>query len=476
MTKTIPPLDLLWFIMESPASPTHVGGLLLFDKPKNRPGTMREIVDAYRTFKPTPPFSYVPVLGRGVPRFTEVKEYDPCYHNSHVSLPDGATYEDLLRLVADLHEPVLDRERPLFRNWLIDGVPGNRFAIYAKVHHAIVDGISGTKRMYAALSSSAQRSIPTPAFAAEVPVRKPRQSKALAERLAAMATAATKQSQAARDVSLGALKKRLSTLFGAPPAGSMPFTGGRAPTNVPLCMSRSFATLSLSLDEMQAVGRHHGATLNDLAVTIVDEGLHRYLRQTGRPFPRRLVAMCPMSLREEGDTAAGTKVSAMFVHLGGHEATTSERIGQVIETMKVAKEELRSMSKEAALMYATSALGLAELASATRAIRVTPPLANLVISNVPGVRDQMYLNGARMAGLFPVSMMAASVGLNVTLTSCHDRMDFGFVGNGATMYHLSELARHVQEAYDELGAAARKPKSAKSSAKSRPARRRSTRK
>jgi WS/DGAT/MGAT family acyltransferase len=448
--------------MESAASPTHVGGLLLFDKPKNRPGITQEIVDAYRGFKPTPPFSYVPVLGRGVPRFTEVTAYDPSYHNAHISLPDGATYEDLLNLVADLHESVLDRDRPLFRNWLIDGVPGNRFAIYAKVHHAIVDGVSGTRRMYAALSSSAQRSIPTPAFAAEEPVRKARPPKALVERLATLSVTATKQTQALRDVSIGALKKRLSTVLGAAPAGSMPFTSQRAPTNEALRVSRSFATLSLSLDEMQAVGRHYGATLNDLAVTIVDEGVHRYLRQTERPFPHRLVAMCPMSLREEGDTAAGTKVSAMFVHLGEHDATTGERIGQIIEAMKVAKEELRSMSKEAALLYAISALGVAEFTTATRVGRVTPPLANLVISNVPGVRSQMYLNGAPMAGLFPISMMAASVGLNVTLTSCNDRMDFGFVGNGATMHHLPELARHVQEAYDELAAGAQKGKPARS--------------
>jgi WS/DGAT/MGAT family acyltransferase len=226
--------------------------------------------------------------------------------------------------------------------------------------------------------------------------------------------------------------------------------------NEPLQMARSVATLSLPLDEMHAVGRHFGATLNDLAVTIVDEGVHRYLRQTGRAFPHRLVAFCPVSLRDEGDTDAGTKASAMFVHLGEHEANVVERIKQVVAAMDAGKQELRSMSKDAAMVYAVALLGMAELTTATHVDRITPPLANMVISNVPGARQQMYLNGAPLVGTFPVSAIAMSVGLNATLTSYNDRMDFGFVGNGATMYDLPELARHVQEAYEELKSAASK--------------------
>src|SRR5512145_419232 len=161
MSKPIPSLDLMWLVMETPASPTHVGALLLFEKPKNRPETVREIVEAYRGHEPTPPFNYVPELGgAGLPRFRESASYDPHYHVQHLALPHGSTYDDLLRLVADLHEPALDRARPLFRNWFIDGVPDNLFALYTKAHHAIVDGVSGTRRLYESLSTSPRRSIP----------------------------------------------------------------------------------------------------------------------------------------------------------------------------------------------------------------------------------------------------------------------------------------------------------------------------
>ena len=123
------------------------------------------------------------------------------------------------------------------------------------------------------------------------------------------------------------------------------------------------------------------------------------------------------------------------------------------------------MSKDAAMVYAVALLGMAELTTATHVDRVTPPLANMVISNVPGARKKMYLNGAALVGTFPVSAIAMSIGLNATLTSYHDRMDFGFVGNGAAMYDLTQLARHVREAYEELKVASSRKRKASGRAK-----------
>jgi WS/DGAT/MGAT family acyltransferase len=463
MTKPIAPLDLMWLVMESQANPTHVGALLLFEKPKNRPEVVREIVDAYRAQVPSPPFNYVAELGgASLPHFRETDHFDAHYHVGHISLPEGASYDDLLRLVADLHEPMLDRDRPLFRDWLIDGVPDGRFALYTKVHHAITDGVSGVRRIYASLRTSPRKGVPPAGFAVKVPAHSARAPKALVERLARLGVLATRQTLAWRDVSLGAIRKGFASLLGGDPGASQPFSAHRAPMNEPIRAARSLATLSLPIEEMREVGRRFDATLNDLAVTIVDEGLHRYLRETGRASAHRLVAMCPMSLRDESDTAAGTKASAMFVHLGDPEAPVTRRISQVSAQLSAAKAELRAMSKDAATTYAVAVLGLAELAQAPLVDRVAPPLANLIISNVPGGREKMYLNGAACVGMFPVSAIAASVGFNATLTSYHDRMDFGFVGNGASMYELPALARHVDDAYAELKAATTRRRSTRS--------------
>jgi len=450
MNRLIPPLDLLWLVTESPEASTHVGGVMVFQKPRGRPRFVRRIVDAYRACEPRPPFNYVPVYPFGWPQFREAGNWDPEYHVQHAALPTDSNYDDFLRLVASLHEPVLDRSRPLFRTWLIDGLPGDRFAIYSKVSHAIIDGASGMERVYAGLSTSARGRLKPPTFAMDMQPSRSRHGPLLADRLAA----ATRQVGAMVDVSRHGLGKAAALLSGSAHGGSEPFTARHSPMNEPLGRSRTYATLSLPLDEMRSVGRHFGATLNDMVMTLVDEGVHRYLRQTDRAFPHRLVAMCPISLREQGDIEAATKVSAMFVHLGEHDAGVVQRAGQVAAAMRTAKEEMRSMSKDAAMVYAVTVLGLAQASVASGIGRVAPPLANLVISNVPGAPRAMYLDGARMRGMFAVSAIAASIGLNATVSSYDGRMDFGFVGNGATMPGLTALARHVADAHEELKAAA----------------------
>jgi len=456
-TKPIPPLDLLWLLIESPGSTTHVGALLLFKKPAGRRPVVQEIVEAYRAAKPAPPFNYVPeLLGGGAPHFREVAGWDPHYHVEHLALPPGASYDDLLHLVAELHEPTLDRDRPLFRCWVIDGVPGGMFAIYTKTHHSVIDGASGMQVLYAGLAKSARRKVLTPGFGLGAPAPKPRPPQPFLERISAPLLAAITQVGAVSDVSIGALRKTVAGLTGAHLEGSLPFTAQHAPTNEPLHMARTFATLSLPLKEMHEVGQHFGATLNDVAATIVDAGLHRYLSETGRAFAHRFNAFIPVSLRADGDTAIGTRVSAMFVPLGDSAAPAPERLRQVVASIASGKRELRAMSKDAAMAYAVGIVGLAGLAASTHLDRVGHPAANLVISNVPGAKEPRYLNGARLVGIYPISALAASIGLNATLTSYHDRMDFGFIANAVPLYDLPQLARHTLAAYEELKAAAGK--------------------
>jgi WS/DGAT/MGAT family acyltransferase len=455
MSKRIPPLDVTWFLTESSASPKHVGCVLLFDAPPARSGIVGEIVSAYRAHVPTPPFNYIPQLfGAGGPVFVEAKGFDPVYHIQHIALPATTTYESFLALVADLHEPVLDRDRPLFRVWAIEGVPGNRFALYLKVHHAIIDGASGAHRIFSSLRATDDREIMTPAFAMTMPARKPRLPKGLLERVGSLRTATVKQGIALKDVSLGAFRQGLGALLGSGRGGSVPFEAKRTPMNEPLSVARSFATMSLPLAEMRSVGKAYGATLNDVAATIVDEGVHRYLRQRGQAFPDRLVGMCPISLREEGDTEPSTKASAMFVRLGAPDTPVTERIGEVMASIAAGKAQLRGLSKDAAMLYAIAALGLAELIDSTQLRHVARPLANFVLSNVPGVAEARYLAGARLIGTFPISALGMGVGLNVTLSSYAETMDFGFVGNGKSLGDLPALARHTRDAYDELKAAA----------------------
>jgi WS/DGAT/MGAT family acyltransferase len=470
MSKPIPPLDLAWFLTETTGSPKHVGIVLLFELPADRPGIVGEIVASYRAQTPTPPFNYVPKLvGAAGPVFVEAADFDPAYHVQHLVLPAGSTYEAFLALVTDLHESVLDRDRPLFRIWAIEGLPDNRFALYLKTHHGIIDGASGAHRIFGSLRPTPGRRIPVPAFAVKMPPRKPQLAKGLIDKVSSLTASTATQTRAARDVYLGAIRQGLGALFGLGKGGSVPFEAKHSPLNEPLAMARSFATMSLPLAEMKAVGKAFGATLNDVAATIVDAGVHRYLDGTGHPFADRLVGMCPISLRDEGDTEAKTKASAIFARLGAPDATVVERMEEIKASIGAGKAQLKAMSKDAAMLYAIAALGLAELIYATRLKHVTRPLANLVLSNVPGAQETMYLGSAPLVGSFPISALGMGVGLNVTLTSYADRMDFGFVGNGKALKDMPSLARHTLDAYTELKAAALGRKGGKRAGKARTA-------
>ncbi len=449
MGKKIPLMDLLWLLAETQANPIHVCGLLLFEKPAGRDQIVRQIVDRYREAQPSAPFDCIPDLEvTHAPVWKKAEHYNPRYHVQHIALPNGASYEDLLHLVGDLHETMLDRARPLFRIWLIDNVPGNRFALFMKMHHATIDGVSAAQRVNASLKTTRHRTVPPPVFAVDLPVRKPRPPKALIKQVLGVSATATSQYLAL----LGSLRKGLWNWMGGKTEGSVPFAAHRGPMNEPVLNARTVGTLSLPLKDMRELARQYGVTLNDLAMTLIDEGVHRYLVELDRPFEHRLVAMCPVSMREKGDSASGTKVSAVFVRLGEPGSAVQERLAQVSNSMNAAKAEVRRMSKATALGYAAGLMGIAGLTAVTHADRVAPPSANLVISNIPGWERQLYLHGAPLVGAYPVSAIAVGVGLNATVISSNDRMDFGFVANGASLRRLPLLADKVEAAWQDLQA------------------------
>jgi WS/DGAT/MGAT family acyltransferase len=456
MSKPIAPMDLAFLLTESADSPKHVGVLLSFAAPPGgAAGVVREAVAAYRVATPSAPFDQVPELPKpGLPRWKKATLYDPDYHVQHLLLPPGSNHITLLKLVAELSEAVLDRNRPLFRVWFVEGLEDGAFAMIVKIHHAIVDGKTAMDRLCGSFGTKAGAEIGPPFFALDVPLHKPRPPKNVVAQILDLQSTTRKQTTALASVSFGLLKKGVSRLLTGASSGSMPFIAPRTPMNEPLRAPRSFATMTLPLQEMRAVGKAFDGTINDVAVAVFDEGAHRYLRQLGKDTKVPLVGMLPVSLREPGDREATTKASMIFAPLGAPSLLPAERMEQVVKSIRSAKEDMRKMSKDAALIYGLSIFGLGELSEATPVSRVSKAVANFILSNVPGVAHPLYLAGAELEGMFPVSTMGAGIGLNATLASYNGSMDFGFVANRMALPNLQDLAEHCAAAYAELKAAA----------------------
>jgi diacylglycerol O-acyltransferase len=210
-------------------------------------------------------------------------------------------------------------------------------------------------------------------------------------------------------------------------------------TNEPFGIGRAIALFSLPLDTMRAIGKAHGGTLNDVVLAIVDDALMRYFAQRGELPDKRLVAACPVATREPGDTRAGTDATMIFIPLGAPDLAPHERLRVIIDNARAAKAEVHALSKQAAKDYALLALGIREGIGAVGLGARVAPLANLAVSNVPGPRVPLYLGRAKLESIFPISMLASGVGLNVTLVSTADHMHFGVVAGASLMPDVRKL-------------------------------------
>jgi WS/DGAT/MGAT family acyltransferase len=461
-TTPIPMLDLMFFVSESVDNPRHVGSVLIFKKPaRGGAGTVREIFEAYRRQPPQAPFNRIPVFRKtGLPLWQEVERIDPSHHVLHIALPAPGTDDQLHELIADLHAPILERHRPGWKVYVIDGLSGRRFAVYHKVHHALVDGESGMAILRRSLADSPHDRRIRTTIGLDHPSRPRPAPHGLRETLEREA-----QKLAARTYTLGrssfhVAEEALEGLLGYTPLRKRAYTAPSTPMNEPIFNARSIAHGTLPLAAMKAVARANDATLNDVALCILDAGIHRYLREMGCVPDRPLVTICPVSLHEPGPKQVTTNVSSIWPALGPVSAPILRRLEAIKANTRTEKARLKDLGKDVAYAYAVMAFALSETLTIARpgALGLLP--ANMLISNVRGPERPLYLNGARLETFFPVSTLIVGVGLNITFMSYAGQMVFGYTANGSALPEVESMARYTTEAFAALEQATAKRRAA----------------
>ncbi len=474
--KLLSGLDGAFLSLETPATPMHVASLHLLELPPGYrgdfPADIRRLMGRRLHLAPILEHKLAAMpLQFANPAWVRDDAVDLDYHVQHLALPapgDQATLEDC---VAGLHGELLDRARPLWRLWVIDGLASGHVAYYVKVHHAMLDGLAGVLLAQVLFDVT-----PTPRT---VP-RRGRAATAEHPGMGQLAAAALRHDagQVVKFVRrLPEVARTLAGLVGlaggpaAPDAGAGAGAGAGAAArtrpgqnfafgpstvlNVTITGARRFAGLSLPLESLKQIARAHDAKLNDIVLALASGALRRYLAHHGGIPKKPLIAAMPISLRARGNTDFTTQATLTLVNLHTHVADPIRRLHAIRDAAGAAK--LLTGRADALLPTDFPSLtlpwilhGLASLYGRSGLAGAIPPVANLIISNVPGPQVPLYAAGARMSTYWPLSIPEHGLGVNLTVMSYAGSMGFGVVAATVAVPDARAFTRALREAFEEL--------------------------
>ena len=465
-------LDAAFLAMESATVYGHIGSVTLLDRVENgEPLTLQRLTAliASRLHLMTPfrrRLVEVP-LGLDQPYWIEDPDFDIEYHVRELALPAPGDKRQLEEQAARLHARPLDRTRPLWEAYLIHGLEEGRKALYLKVHHAAIDGVSGGDLYATLLDTTAD--VPSTADL----VAQDWEGEALPQPLSLMARSGlslARQPLRAARIAYG-LASSLTGLATSPARPRLPLIddllgrddvvlpgpGLRAPStpfNKPVSAHRRWSYFTVDLDRVKKVKNEVGGTVNDVVMALVAGGLRSYLLHHDALPHEPLVAAVPVSLRTDGPKGTGNKVSAMLASVPTNVADPRERLAQCSTAMAAAKEQHGALP--ASLLSDVTAFAMpalagqaARLAARVRLLERVNPF-NLFVSNVPGPNLPLYLAGARVRGYYPLSALTDGQGLNVTVCSLDGGMHFGLIADRELVPDLALLATCIAGELDTL--------------------------
>lgn len=442
----------------------HVAGLGLFELPKgvNQRKFMARLSESYHsTTELRKPFAHRVahgMLGRFGPLYWEHDpDIDLEYHVRHSALPKPGRYRELFALVSQLHSTLLDRSRPLWEAHLIEGLRDRQFAVYTKLHHATVDGVGGIRitegscspdpdaiTELSPLSIEAHERFKAEHGHAGVADLDPSESE-----LQAIAAFFNAQFETSAHF-LGLIKNYAATWVGLGDGLAVPWRHvPHTMINTKVSSARRFVAQSWSIDRVQAVSKAADVTINDVVLAMCSGALRRYLEEQDELPEHSLRALVPVSVREENDFDSPLAISYIVADLGTRHEDPADRLETIVESTRAGKQMLGELTSREAGLYATLIQTPLFVASMMGVADWFPPVST-VISNIPGPREQLYLNGASMLGAYPLSAVFHGFALNITFVSYHDSLDFGIVACRRTVPRVQRLIDYLEQSLAEL--------------------------
>ncbi len=460
--KSLNALDRSFLAQERRDVMMHVGVLLQFSPPKGKrdaakaapPHFGRDLREelAGDGIKVERPFNlrllHPDLLSSPLQAWVEDESFDLEYHVRRSALASPGDQRELGVLVSRLHGTPLDFHRPPWEAHFIEGLEGDRIAIYFKVHHALIDGYTGMRMLTRSFSTD-PNDLATPMFFARPPI----------DALKRQGDAATFESvlHAVRDQA-GATKDIGRAIMNVVRAVRhhdkqlvAPLQAPRSVLNQKISRSRRFATQQVAIDRVKKIANGAGGTVNDVVLAICGSALRRFLTEQDALPSRSLIAMVPVNVRPKGDPGgSGNAVGAILASLGTDIADPADRLAAIVASTRRAKEQLQGMSKSAVMQYSALVVAPLMLSFIPGAVGRVRPAFNVVVSNVPGPETPLYFRGWRLDEMYPLSIPFHGYGLNITVQSYAGSLGFGFIGCRDTLPHLQRLAVYSREVVEEL--------------------------
>jgi WS/DGAT/MGAT family acyltransferase len=395
---------------------------------------------------------FVP-LSQGRPVWVDDPHFNLTYHVRHTSLPPPGSEEQLKNLAARVFSQQLDRSKPLWELWLVEGLKGGRFAIIGKTHHCLVDGVSGVDITTVLFDLEREPAIEHAPREKWIPQPEPRRAELLSEALVERMVSPTEVYRGAKRVLRGPrrLVKRAGNSIAA--AGSFAWAGIAAPDtpfNVEIGGHRRFEMVRASLADLKGVKDQLGGTVNDVILAAVSGGLGRHLRARGHATKGlEMRALVPVSVRTSDQKGAlGNRVSGMMAPLPVGIEDPVERLNFVTDAMGDLKASKQAMG--ASLMTQLTDFAPPTIAAQGARLQSRQRFFNLVVTNVPGPQFPLFLMGRRMERVFPMVPLAKRQALCVGIMSYDGQVNFGLIGDYDGMSELEDFAQDLDAALEEL--------------------------
>ncbi|MHB1569585.1 MAG: WS/DGAT/MGAT family O-acyltransferase, partial [Solirubrobacteraceae bacterium] len=438
-------IDASFLHQEGRSSHMHIGGVLVFEGPAPSFDAFADhvrdrlhLVPRYRQKLAIPP------LQTGRPLWVDDADFNLDYHLRHTALPAPGTEQQLLALVARIASQQLDRSKPLWETWLVEGLEGGRFALISKAHHALVDGVSGVDLASVLFDLEAQPPAPEDGLEPWTPHPEPSPAELVlagaigaAEATAQMAVRAL--AAATRPgASVGVVRDALEGLGEIVWAGLNP--APETPLNVPIGPHRRYTFVRQQLSDYKLVKNALGGTVNDVVLAVVTGGLARWLRSRGiRTEGLEMRALVPVSIRSGNERGTlGNRLAAMRGPLPIYIEDPVARLNFVRAAMDGLKESKQAVG--ASTLAAVNNLAPPTILAQASRLNFSTRLFNLIVTNIPGPQLPLYLLGRQLLDLFPVAFLPENHALAVAIMSYNGGLDYGLLGDYDAMPDLDVVA------------------------------------